>query len=351
MPHDMLNHLQEYYVRAFPERPNAQVSSLVCLNDGWETDVYAFDVEWGAPSDRQKEELILRIYPGANGTAKSGWEYQVLKNLMQANYPVPRTDRIEQDTSIFGKPFLIMERIRGKNLWQPLFHSLNPFERKRLLRLFCSLFAQLHTLDWRPFTSDPAAFENQDPSTLIKRQLDGWQPYFDSLPVAGFEANWQWLRAHQRDVSPTRLALTHWDYHPNNILLLDDSRSSRPAVVIDWAGLEITDWRFDLAWTLVIVGGSEGMQWRGPIIQEYERQIGEPVTDMAYFDAAACIRRLYSTIASLTYGPEKLSMRPGAEALMRKQAPALRRVYELLLKCTGLPIPEVEQFFKEENLL
>jgi len=51
-------------------------------------------------------------------------------------------------------------------------------------------------------------------------------------------------------------------------------------------------------------------------------------------------------IVSINYGAEQLGMRPGAEDIMRKQAPALARVYDLLLKRTGLPIQEVEAFLK-----
>ncbi len=51
-------------------------------------------------------------------------------------------------------------------------------------------------------------------------------------------------------------------------------------------------------------------------------------------------------IISVTYGAEQLGMRPGAEAIMRRQAPSLARVYDLLLQRTGLPIQEVEAFLK-----
>lgn len=68
---------------------------------------------------------------------------------------------------------------------------------------------------------------------------------------------------------------------------------------------------------------------------------------LAFFDAACALRRLYSVVASIHYGPEKLGMRPGAQSQMRANAPTLRRVYQLLLERTGLPVPEVEQFLRE----
>jgi hypothetical protein len=70
---------------------------------------------------------------------------------------------------------------------------------------------------------------------------------------------------------------------------------------------------------------------------------------MEVFDTFACLRRLFSIIVSLKYGADKLGMRPGAEAIMRRQAPAARRVYERLLTLTGLTIPEVEQFLNSSE--
>ncbi len=48
----------------------------------------------------------------------------------------------------------------------------------------------------------------------------------------------------------------HWDYHPGNVLLRDDSS----AVVIDWTQIDVSDPRFDLAWTLLLVSSYEGAE-------------------------------------------------------------------------------------------
>ena len=343
MPTDTLPLLQSYFAAAFPERAAPVVADLVSLNVGWESDVYAFTAVWGPPAQRVRAALILRIYPGNDAYEKSGKEYDALALLRSAGYPVPRVDRLEREASPFGKPFLIMERVPGRPMWHSMFHSA-PWTRKKLLRLFCGLFVRLHALDWRSRLPNPAEFEPGGAHGVVERQLDLWQEIIGASKsgMGGFAKNWEWLRSHQHDVISDHAAPVHWDFHPENMLLKKDGS----AVVIDWTAFDLTDYRFDLAWTLLLIGCNEHPKWRQPVLREYERQAGREVEGLEFFDVAACVRRLFSVIISVNYGAEQLGMRPGAEAIMRKQAPSLARVYRLLLQRTGLPIPEVEAFLK-----
>jgi len=86
------------------------------------------------------------------------------------------------------------------------------------------------------------------------------------------------------------------------------------AVVIDWTQAEISDARFDLAWTLVVVGTQQSTKWRDFILKEYERLRGTCVERLAYFEVAACIKRLGFVFVALSRGPEELGMRADAVA-------------------------------------
>lgn len=323
---------------------------MIRITGGWESEVHAFTLEWGLPGARQREDLVLRIYPGADAREKSANEYRNLVFLRGVDYPVPRVDCLERDHSPFGRPFLIMERIHGHAMWGELFHS-RPMERQTFMRQFCRLFARLHAIDWRPFVPNPADLEAAGSSTILERQFDRWQPYIDALPLPGFQVGWAWLLDRQHQVTGNRLSLVHWDFHPNNILIKDDRISEhgadddeRDAVVIDWTGLEVTDYRFDLGWTLLLITAYEGEQWREPLLREYEHQADHKVEGLEFFDAVASFRRLVSMIGSLAIGAEKLGMRPGAEEIMRGQAAHLGKVYAKFQALTGLRMAEVEDF-------
>ncbi len=75
-----------------------------------------------------------------------------------------------------------------------------------------------------------------------------------------------WLAEKSADVVCERLSVIHQDYHPSNVLLEDDGT----AVVIDWTGLAISDFHFDLAWTLMLISTQGYPTLRAIILDMYE---------------------------------------------------------------------------------
>ncbi len=337
--------LQGYIGRAFPDRPDAVVHDLVSISVGWESDVYAFDLEWGPAAARRRQALVLRIYPGADACTKSGREFHGMQRLHAAGYPVPRVLALERDASPFGKPFVIMERVAGESLWPHLFRSAEP-RQSRLLDLFCALFVRLHRLDWRPFAvAEPPGHASypDNPYAFV----DGWLALVRAttarFSLADADVLLDWLAARRDRVPCRRPAPVHWDFHPANVLLAADGS----ATVIDWTQIELSDPRFDLAWTLVLVGAAEGWSWRERILAGYTRLAGAAPEELDWFEAAACGKRLFSVAVSLTAGPEALGMRPEAVAMMRRQFPVLRNVYQLLTRRTSLRLPGIERLLAE----
>ncbi len=340
----MLTSLQGYIGRAFPDRPHAVVRDLVRISTGWESDVYAFDLEWGPPAARHRQTLVLRIYPGADAHAKSGREFHGMQRLHAAGYPVPRVLILERDASPFGQPFVIMERVAGESLWPHLFRATGP-RQNQLLTLFCDLLVRLHRLDWRPFAAVGANGHAPLPGPYAF--VDGWLALVRTATarfnLADADALLDWLAERRDRVPCSRPAPVHWDFHPANVLLQADGS----ATVIDWTQIELSDPRFDLAWTLMLVGAAEGWAWRERILAGYTRLAGAAPEELDWFEVAACGKRLLSVAISLTAGPEVLGMRPEAVTMMRQGLPALRNVYRLLTAHTGLRLPTIEHLLAQ----
>ena len=136
-----------------------------------------------------------------------------------------------------------------------------------------------------------------------------------------------------------RLSVLHWDFHPFNILLRTDDT---PAV-IDWGNIQVSDSRFDLAWSLLLTSTYGDPSARDRLLTGYERAAGEKIEQIEFFDAAASIRRLGSILLSLSEGSEKMGMRSGAEEMMLARPEHIRSVYALLVGRTGIRIPEAER--------
>lgn len=351
--------LQAYYQAAFPDKPNPQVSPLTQINNGWESDVYAFDVEHGLQGARQREALILRLYLGNGASEKALREYNGIHSLWEAGYPVPQVYALERNNSPFDKPFIIMERIDGKSMWGTMFSGPRR-QQRQLLELFCRLFVQLHSLDLGLFTgrdgriglasagglilpqSGKSHYSPEDPYQYTSNSLGEIRAAVERFQVIELHPVLDWLYKRQHEVPCLRPSVVHWDFHPNNILLRQDGK----AYVIDWTQIEISDPRFDLAWTLLLIGTHESEKKRKAILQEYERQHGEKVTGLYFFDAVACIKRLGSVIISLQMGAEELGMRPGAEEMMKDQMKAIKRVYDRLVSITGIRMPQMEAMLR-----
>ena len=337
--------LETYLRGGVPECQDAEVVDFREISAGWESDVYAFDLA----RNGSREPLVLRIYPGQDAGAKAGREFDAVRRLHDVGYAVPAVLRLEQSDAPLGKPFILMERIDGHGMWRETFSGPEDQQRSRF-ELFCRLFVQLHALDWRALTDVlPVPFP-ENPYAFVEHYLGLLRAYIDRFGQPGYLPILDWLLARRDGMACERAAPIHWDYHPENVLV----RADGSGVVIDWTQFEISDPRFDLAWTMVLVGSQEGGEVRERILRTYEAMSGRPqpggrqqpggrrVHNIEPFEVFACAKRLASVTISLSAGAEALGMRAGAEEMMRGHFPALSRVYERLQALTGLRVPEVE---------
>jgi aminoglycoside phosphotransferase (APT) family kinase protein len=341
MGNEIQSKLLSFYEREFPLRENMRISAFTQITDGWENEVYSFTVEYVEAKERKYKDLILRIYPGNDALQKSAREFNAMKKLHAVGFPLPEVLLLELDNSTFGKPFVIMEKINGRSIGD-VFAESPEDKRQELITLFCQIFVELHSLDWRPFASDTSIYETGDEYTFINYWLSHAQRYMDDFQAHEFVPVLDWLKERSSDVPCERLSVTHGDYHPYNLLLRDDGA----AFVIDWGNVEVADFRSDLAWTLLLTSTYGNPEARGIILGEYERIAGYKIERIEYFEVMAILRRLFSISMSLSGGAGRLGMRPGAEAMMKKNADHLKNVYQLLIDRTGITIPKIERLIE-----
>lgn len=108
---EIQSRLSSFYEREFPSRENIRISDLARISDGWENEIYSFTIEYEEATERKREDLILRIYPGDDAPEKSAREFNAMKQLHEIDFPVAKVLLWELDSSPFGKPFIIMEKI------------------------------------------------------------------------------------------------------------------------------------------------------------------------------------------------------------------------------------------------
>jgi aminoglycoside phosphotransferase (APT) family kinase protein len=336
----MMNHsgqsfsalLEAYCAVAFPDKENPQVKGLTDISAGWESVLYSFRLEHGPSANRLSERLVLRLLMGEGAADKATREFQAMRRLHEVGYSVPNVYAFGSESSPLGQPFILMEHIDGEQLWSLIAN----LPEDQWLTLFCRLFVQLHALDWRPFSDEQTV---ADPYHFIDQWLERGRHYLQQFPqIQEMQRVLEWLEARRGQMACLRPSPVHMDFHPANILVRPDGS----AVVVDWTGFAVSDYRFDVAWTLVLAGAYEGAAMRNQILDRYEQLAGAKVEQLALFEVVACLRRLLGVSVSLLLDPEQMGMRPEATAMMRQQLPAHKRVAELLIEHTGIQLPQLE---------
>lgn len=327
--------LVPYYASRFPHRHHIRIAHLQDITSGWESEVISFDLAYMEDGQERHESLVLRLYPGIGAAEKATREFAFMQRLHHAGYPLPKPALLEASASPFGGPFLIMDRVAGRPLSALLDEAPEP-RRQGLLALFCQLLARLHALDWRSLVADPARYSAE---TALEEQLAATGAELARVSRPEYERVLAWLWQRCAQVQPRRLAVTHGDFHPANILVSEEGQ----ATVIDWSGVGIADYRADLAWALLLVSTYGEPELWERVLRLYERYSGHRVEQIEYFEVAAMLRRLIAASVSAGGRAEELGLRPATRNRVRQDVDNVRQVYGLLVAHTGLAIPQVEE--------
>jgi aminoglycoside phosphotransferase (APT) family kinase protein len=316
--------------RAFPGLANLTVEQSVEIGTGWECEIRALTVTGERLGRAVHLPLISRAFPVPNGAEKAQREFTVLTWLARQGYPVPRVYALAIEGSPPGTPIILMERIAGQPMGRA-FADASPDERGRLVALFTRLLTDLHALDWCSLTADPdSAWQPLALDAWIARIAHASQRF----ALSELEPVLSWLRKHRGTVGEEVPVLTHGDFHPWNVLMPAPSLG----VVIDWTNAAITDFRLDLAWSLLLIRSAEPSLCDA-VARAYERQTRRPLEQLAYFEVAAAARRLVSIMATARHGAAAAGMRSGIEEVIRRDWSHLTAACALIGEHTGLILP------------
>ncbi len=339
----LIEKLRSYYCTSRPDLINTAITIDWVNREGWESEIYGFTLTTGKSESRQSVKRVLRLMSGGSSEDALN-EYQALSLLFRAGYPVPEVFAVGSAAEGLGHPFLIMECIEGESFSKqfPRQEKENP----QALATFIELFRQLHTLDWQPYVDDPKKFSPPDcPYYHFDRTIARHASYLTKPPFSDFRPVIQWLEQHREQVPCQQSAAVHQDFHPDNILENHDGQF----YVIDWTNFEISDYRFDLAWTLTLAYAYGGEARRSMILNAYEKKLGQAVPSISIFEVDAILRRIGSIMLSLTMGADSMGMRPDIIQTMKNQQEPVARLYARLQDLTKLQVPAVESLLTNLN--
>ena len=330
----------DFLKKRFPEYQELRISNLTNIAAGWETQIHAFSIDYIENERKNNFDWIIRQYPGVYAAQKAQREFSILSGLMRVGYPVPIVRVLEENPTHLGTPFIMMDRIKGHTMSD--FMRIQPSKYDVLLELFSKLFVRLHRLDYTKVINEKIS-SGHNPYFWIHRNLDGYEHVIRTFHKPEFNPVLEWLRNQANEVPCNKPSLTHRDFHPFNILLDEDHQP----YVIDWTAWDVTDFRADLGWTLLLHGAFTGRSFRDETLKGYETAAEIQVENIEYFEVLAGLRRMLDVSISFTEGATQRSMREDALDAMRESLEHMTYVHDLIEEHTNHEIPKIEELIKK----
>ena len=307
------------------------------IPEGWETHIYRFQLEPAAGlASPFTQPLVLRIYSSQEGLPRLRQEFAAQQQLSAAAYPVAGPVWMEEDVQFLGGPFLIMNLVPGRTLFDLMLY--------RIWRILdgpgwmAAMHARLHQLPAADFPASPRPF--------LQRCLEEMEALISQYGLAGLKPGLDWLQKH-RPEPPRSPCILHLDFHPLNIMVQGD----RCTGILDWGESDVGDYHADLGTTYVLLKSApfetanpshqlaiwigRALLWQG-YLHAYRRQLPVDKGKLAYYIAWASLRRLCSYGRWLTAGPTSTGSKPTSlRYLGPKRLQSLRRCFQ---QWTGITV-------------
>ncbi len=245
--------IRDYLQDKMPQARVLTLCDFVQAAGGWSHEIYVFNAQWNEDGQAMRRGFCLRKDPGVGLLRKLSslkQQFLVIKALERTPAPTPKAYWYEEDPSLLGGPFFVMEKVEGEvpNPWSRAGKQFYAAAAKRgkLPRSFVEALAALHNLDWRAagldFIGVPGAGRD-----FALREIDKWERLIRESrrkPEPVLTEILMWLKANAPQAQ--RLAFVHGAYRTGNLIIKDDAI----AAIIDWELQVIGDPMYDVAYVL-----------------------------------------------------------------------------------------------------
>jgi len=245
--------IRDYIVTKIPAARDLTISDFVHSPGGWSHEIYLFYANWNEDGRAVRQGFCLRKDPGSGllrELSSLKEQYRVIRALEGTAAPTPRVYWYEEDPSLLGGPFFVMEKVEGEvpNPWSRAgkqFYA-EAAKRGKLPRSFVEALASLHNLDWRTAGLDFIGVPGPGKEFAL-REIAKWELLISQSrrkPEPVLTEVLMWLKANAPEAQ--RLAFVHGAYRTGNLIVKDDAI----AAVIDWELQVIGDPMYDVAYVL-----------------------------------------------------------------------------------------------------
>ena len=185
-------------------------------------------------------------------------EFEVIKSLKKAGFPVPMPYLLCKDESIIGTIFYIMEFIQGRIFWDPDMPESSKEERKAIYDDLNKNLAKLHN-----FNHESIGLKDFGvPGNYFSRQISRWTKQYrlsETKEISAMDNLISWLPKNIPEGDDS--SIVHGDYRLDNVII----HPTEPRIIgiLDWElstiGHPLGDFTYHLlTWQLPDVGIGSG---------------------------------------------------------------------------------------------
>lgn len=292
-------------------------------------------------------EFVLRRPPFGSKVKSAhdmGREYRILSKLNPVYPLAPKPLAYDEEGTVLGAPFYVMERIRGIILRKTIPDELgiDAAKMRKLCESFVDTLAGLHALDYKA----AGLGDLGKPEGYVERQISGWtKRYGDSKTddIPNVERAAAWLAENRPRESGA--SLIHNDYKFDN-LVLDPQDPTKVIGILDWEMSTLGDPLMDFGTALgywVEPGDSDELKMvafgptvypgalsRHELAQRYAEKSGRDLSKLlfyyvfALFKTAVVVQQIYYRYKQgLTHDERFASMILGVHVLSETAVKAI----------------------------
>jgi aminoglycoside phosphotransferase (APT) family kinase protein len=344
--------LERWHAARHPDQGEVRITDIdIPSANGMSSETVLFGMSWTEDGAPHEQAFVARVAPTANGlfpTYDLAHEQDAIGAVAASTrVPVPATYGVEEDTSVLGGPFLVMERLSGRvPADDPPFTAagwvveLSPGEQAAMYDNALVAMAGISTTDVSGLGSETVGHPGRGDSLTQQlahyETLYAWTAAGRAHPV--LDSALEWVRANlPADQAPAGLS---WgDARVGNMMFGDDLAVTG---VLDWEMATIGEAELDLAWFLFLnrnhtdgmgLPVPPGFPSREQTLARYEGLLGRPLVNFEFHEVFAAVR---ATILMMRIGIMMIEA-----GLLPEDAamPVSNPASQLLAGILGLPSP------------
>jgi len=289
--------LRDWFGTQLADAHDVRVEGLDRVEFGHSAETILVTLAWSAGGDQHRRDVVLRVRPPAPGLLEPydlEQQFKILRALEATPVRSPKVFWFEGTGAVLGRPFYVMERVRGTVYERTVPDELTdaPDRLRRMSQSLVENLAAIHLVD---VEAAGLGFLG-DGHRYLERELDWWTSEMHRVqrgPLPALERLQRELEATIPEQCPT-ITLVHGDAKPGNFAFEDDEVSG----VFDWEMTSVGDPLTDLGWaefnwtTPGSFTGRPGSMTPDEMVERYQQLTGITVRHRDWYVALELYKML-----------------------------------------------------------